>query len=341
VPDKPSAEFPIDAELIRGLLAVQARLVIPDASDLPLEKAAEGWDSEVWRLGDDYAVRLPRRAIAAPLVRHEQAVLPGVAERLAPTGVRVPAPVVRGVAAHGYPWPWSVVPWIEGQRAMDVPAAERDAWAGTLANALGALHVEAPDDHPANPFRGHPLATRSDSVEERLDALQDAGTLDAASATALRGIWRAGASAPVWRGPALWIHGDLHPGNLVAHEGALAGIIDFGDVTAGDPAYDLAVAWLAFDAEGRSRFITATGSRYDASTWRRAHAWAVAVVLMLLAHSDDNPDYFRLGWDAAAEVLAESPASRHPTIRVEHARGISERSACRRLGSSSARVTAT
>ncbi|MFE5410594.1 aminoglycoside phosphotransferase family protein [Microbacterium sp. NPDC056569] len=304
MPDKPAAEISIDTALIRGLLADQAESAMPGVAALPLEKVAEGWDSDVWRLGDEYAVRLPRRALAAPLVLHEQAVLPTVAERLSALGVRVPAPVIDGVAGRGYPWAWSVVPWIDGVSAIEESPAERGEWAGTLARALDGLHVDAPADHPVNPFRGNPLATRAEAVEERLRTLQTAATIDARSASALRGVWRAGVSAAPWDRAPVWIHGDLHPGNLVSREGALAGIIDFGDVTAGDPAYDLAVAWLAFDAAGRERFITAAGARYDADVWVRAHAWAAAVVLMLLAHSDDNPAYFALGRDAAAEVIA-------------------------------------
>lgn len=306
MPDKPAAEVSFDTALIRGLLADQALATIPDATGLPLRKVAEGWDSEVWRLGGEYAVRLPRRALAAPLILHEQAVLPGVAERLAPLDVRVPAPVVAGVAGHGYPWAWSVVPWIDGVSALDQPRAERGEWADTLARALVALHADAPEDHPVNPFRGVPLAARTGAVEERLRTLRAGGLLDDTSADAVHALWQAGLEAAAWDRTPVWIHGDLHPGNLVARDGALAGIIDFGDVTAGDPAYDLAVAWLAFDAAGRERFITAAGSAYDADVWVRAHAWAAAVVLMLLAHSDDNPAYFALGRDAATEVLADA-----------------------------------
>ncbi|WP_194398153.1 aminoglycoside phosphotransferase family protein [Microbacterium atlanticum] len=307
MPDRPAAEVRIDRDLIRDLLAGQAEAAIPGASALPLAKVAEGWDSEIWRLGARHAVRLPRRAAAAPLVLHEQLVLPGIAERLAASGVRVPAPLVAGSPAAGYPWAWSVVPWIEGARAMDEPVSLRGAWAETLARTLAALHVEAPPGYPLNPYRGVPLETRSDAVAERLTVLRAAETLSTASAQALDAVWRTGVAAAPWMRPAVWLHGDLHPGNLVVRDGRLSGIIDFGDVTAGDPAYDLAVAWLAFDAGGRARFRAATGERYDLATWRRAHAWAAAVALMLLAHSDDDPAYFALGRDAAAEVVSDRP----------------------------------
>ena len=307
MPDKPSAEIRIDAGLVRALVASQATQLLPDASSLELERIAEGWDSEVWRLGDELAVRLPRRQLAAPLVLNEQRVLPGIARRLAATGVRVPEPIVAGVPGSGFPWAWSVVPWISGARGLDIPRATRTGWAPTLAEVLRSLHVAAPADHPVNPVRGRPLETRDAVFHERLDGLVRAGTLDADAVDELERIWRTGVSTPAWSQPPVWIHGDLHPGNLVARGGALEGIIDFGDVTAGDPAYDLGIAWLAFDAAGRDAFIAATGAHYDAATWRRAHAWAAAVIVALLTHSDDAPDYAALARAAMREVFASRP----------------------------------
>src|SRR6478735_691600 len=148
MPDKPNAEFPIDADLVQALVVAQAGPRIPDAAALPLRKVAEGWDSEIWRLGDAFAVRLPRRELAASLVLNEQRVLPGIAHRLAPLGVPVPAPVVSGAPADAYPWAWSIVPWIEGERGLDVPRAERGGWTELLAAALVALHADAPEDFP-------------------------------------------------------------------------------------------------------------------------------------------------------------------------------------------------
>ncbi|GAA5199062.1 aminoglycoside phosphotransferase family protein [Microbacterium jejuense] len=307
MPDKPAAEVHIDAALVRRLVTEQAPALI-DIVDGRLEKVSEGWDSEIWRLGEAHAVRLPRRELAAPLVVNEQRVLPAIAARLARLGVAVPAPVVCGVPSDDYPWSWSVVPWIEGERGLDVPRAARGGWVELLAASLIALHAEAPADFPVNPVRGRPLATRDAAFEERLGTARATGALDAATADALGEIWHAGLDAPDWNLPPVWIHGDLHPGNLLSRDGALAAVIDFGDVTAGDPAYDLGVAWLAFDAPARARFIAATGDRYDVATWRRAHAWAAAVVLILLVHSDDNPDYLALATDAVAQVLADAPA---------------------------------
>src|SRR3954454_9287975 len=170
MPDKPRAEFSIDATLVRALLTEQGgdRFGGPP----PLAHTAEGWDCSVWRLGEEWAVRLPRRALAAPLVLHEQRVLPAIADRIAPTGIRVPAPLLHGRPAAGYPWPWSVVPWIDGTQGIDVARPERGPWARPLAAALGALHMPAPGDHPINAFRGVPLVDRSAAVGDRITGLR-------------------------------------------------------------------------------------------------------------------------------------------------------------------------
>ena len=76
----------------------------------------------------------------------------------------------------------------------------------------------------------------------------------------LRGVVDDGLRAARWSRPPVWLHGDPHPWNLVHRDGRLAGLVDFGDVCAGDPASDLAGAWLAFDADQRSRFRAVVGT---------------------------------------------------------------------------------
>ncbi len=48
-------EAEITADLVRVLLEEQH----PDLADLPVRLGARGWDNQLWRLGDDLAVRLP------------------------------------------------------------------------------------------------------------------------------------------------------------------------------------------------------------------------------------------------------------------------------------------
>jgi aminoglycoside phosphotransferase (APT) family kinase protein len=292
--DSPAAERTLTEDELRELL----RPAVGELANLPLTMIAEGWDNAIWKLGSELAVRVPRRERAAPLIQHEQFALPMIGPRLAALGVRVPVPAFRGAPTDSFPWPWSIVPWIEGDHALGRPRPRNTAWASHLAQALMALHRPAPDDAPQNPVRGVPLRQRDAAIRRRLAAVP------APQRDGLTVLWEQGLSADS-SCERVWVHGDLHPGNLLVHDDGLIALIDFGDVTAGDPAYDLAGSWLAFDAAGRERFTAATGDRYDAATWVRAKAWAAAVAAILHDASDDRPDHGELGRSTALELLSE------------------------------------
>jgi aminoglycoside phosphotransferase (APT) family kinase protein len=71
------------------------------------------------------------------------------------------------------------------------------------------------------------------------------------------------------------VHGDLYARHvLVGEDGALAGVIDWGDLHAGDPALDLAVGDLLFDDDDLAAFFAAYG-RVDPRTKERARYRAV------------------------------------------------------------------
>ncbi|GGW65555.1 hypothetical protein GCM10010320_53520 [Streptomyces caelestis] len=52
----------------------------------------------------------------------------------------------------------------------------------------------------------------------------------------------------------MWLHGDLHPANMLTADGTFCGVIDFGDLCAGDPALDLAAAWILLPDGPADRF---------------------------------------------------------------------------------------
>jgi aminoglycoside phosphotransferase (APT) family kinase protein len=271
----PAAEVPVSVDLVRRLLDEQH----PDLAGLPVEVLANGWDNLVCRLGKDFLVRLPRRAMAAELVAHEQRWLPELAGRLP---LPVPAPVRVGRPTSRYPWSWSVVPFFPGRMAARSEPDDLRSAAEVLGGFLGALHAPAPAEAPVNPFRGIPLAGRAEGV---LTGLAHVGPADRAAA--LR-IWEAAVAAPAWDGPPLWLHGDLHPANILVDRGRISAVIDFGDITSGDPATDLSVAWMLFTPEQRAALRQAYG-RADDATWERARGWALALSLVFLTHSADNP----------------------------------------------------
>ena len=65
-------------DLVRALLQAQH----PDLADLELRDVNGGWDNQLWRLGDELAVRMPRTERAPALLAVEQTWLPVVSERL-------------------------------------------------------------------------------------------------------------------------------------------------------------------------------------------------------------------------------------------------------------------
>jgi len=276
----PPAEVRIDADLVRRLLESQH----PDLLPADVTLVDEGWDNVTYRVGATRAVRLPRRELAVQLLLNEQRWLPVLAPRV---GLEAPVPVSVGRPSDLFPWPWSVVPWIEGATAEACSLSSESGEA--LAGALRALHVAAPDEAPPNPFRGVPLAARREAVEERLEGLG----LDA-----LRPLWSDALEAEP-SSVRVWLHGDLHPRNAIVRGGRLVGLLDWGDLTAGDPATDLACAWMLFDPDGREAFLEAYAP--SAEEYARAVGWAVNFAS---AHLDSaEPRHVAIG-RAIAEQLS-------------------------------------
>jgi hypothetical protein len=61
----------------------------------------------------------------------------------------------------------------------------------------------------------------------------------------------------------------------------LAGVIDFGEMCAGDPATDLSAAWILLPAGAAKRFFDAYED-VDEATIARARGWAVYRALGLI-----------------------------------------------------------
>lgn len=294
--DRPAAEVVVDEALVRRLLADQ----VPAFADLPLSLVGTGWDNVIHHLGGDWSVPVPRREAAAQLIVNEQQWLPVLAPRLP---LAVPVPFHAGHPTTYFPWAWNVLPWFVGQPAATHPPHDLTQAASDLAEFLDALHVPAPSDAPINLVRGGSHAARLERITQRIIDVGASGRLGSTDVAELVRLWQLLAAAPAYEGPPVWLHGDLHAQNLLTHAGRLAAVIDFGDMTAGDPATDLAIAWILFDPPSRARFHDLLA--VDAATWTRAMAWALSFAVMYIGAGADDPAMDGMGRWTLAQVLQD------------------------------------
>jgi len=197
--------------------------------------------------------------------------------RLAPhLPLAIPVPLAVGEPGFGYPWPWLVSRWLDGQVATAEALADSAEAAAELAGFLTALHRFAPMEVLAlatgDDLRTSPLADRDQATRIAIAAVD--GVFDT---TVLTRLWDAALSAPGWDRPPVWVHGDFHTGNLLTTGRRICAVIDWGGLAIGDPACDLVVAFTLMSARSRAAFRATLGA--DDSTWTRGRGWALATGL--------------------------------------------------------------
>ena len=271
----------ITERLLRDLLNEQH----PDLAGLPLRFVEGGWGNQMWQLGDRLALRVQHMATDHDQQLKERRWLPLLAPHLP---LPIPVPVRHGSPSQRSPRIWTVMTWVPGEPADLEPITRCEHAAHVLARFLRALHVPAPANGPSD-TTGHGAHPKDSTAGFHyfLDSL-DAAAIGSDAAD-LHAIWADAAAAPAWAGRPLWVHGDLHPANVTTVDGTLAGVIDFDALFTGDPAADLAAAWVLLPAGGASHFFTAYGQADDA-TIRRARGLAVlkSLFLMLMGQNGDR-----------------------------------------------------
>jgi aminoglycoside phosphotransferase (APT) family kinase protein len=268
----------IDSELVRRLVATQ----FPQWKDLPVRPVASGgWDNRTFHLGESMLVRLPSAANYASQVEKEHRWLPMLAPLLP---IRIPEPLAHGDPGEGYPWGWSIYGWLKGETAATATIDNLREFAASLAHFLIALQgVDTTGGPPPGPhsfFRGASLTNYDDETRKAIIVLKD--KIDVAAATK---VWEAGL-ASTWQHAPVWVHGDISTGNLLVGDGRLSAVIDFGQLTVGDPACDLAITWTFFEGEAREIFRSMLP--LDIGTWDRARAWTLWKALTVAA-GNTNP----------------------------------------------------
>ncbi len=282
--------------LVERLIASQ----FPRWKDLLIRPVAQsGWDNRTFHLGKEMIIRMPSAAEYEPQVVKEHHWLP----RLAPLlPLRIPEPLALGRPDRGYSWKWSIYRWIEGIECSSATIIDVCEFATDLADFLFALqHIDStggPLSGIHSFYRGGSLAVYDEEVHKSLTILKDR-----LHVSAVAEVWAAALSTS-WNRPPVWVHGDISLGNLLIKNGALYAVIDFGQLSLGDPACDLVIAWTFFKDYAREIFRTRLG--LDAGTWARGRGWALWKALITAADLIE-PNNFESTqcWCIIDEVLAD------------------------------------
>ena len=233
----------IDVALARRLIDRQ----FPQWSALPIaEVEVDGWDNRTFRLGSELPSACRAGTGTPQQVDKEQRWLPVLAPQLP---LPIPTPVAQGAPDAGFPYPWSVYRWLDGELASRARIDDLTAFATTPRRVPERAGPRRRDRRPAarehNFFRGGPLATYEQEALEAIDALGDEVPRDAV----LR-AWD-DAMSTTWDRDPVWLHGDVAVGNLLVRDGRLAAVLDFGSSGVGDPACDLVIAWTFLPGASR------------------------------------------------------------------------------------------
>ncbi len=255
----------IDIQLVEKLVRSQ----FPKWNSHPIKPVQlSGTGNYSFRLGDSMIIRLPRTPRHAQQVEKEYTWLPKIKSYLP-----LPIPEVLGVGkpGEGYPWNWVIYNWFEGEPLASSPVSDLKLLAEDLAHFFSKLHnidfKEGPLPGIQGSNRGGPLTDHDLEMRAGIATLKK--RMDVSKVVA---IWEKALKAPKQTTP-IWIHGDVSSSNILVQNGRLSAVIDFGQLTRGDPAYDFACAWIFLDKEARRHFRKILN--IDDDTWARSHAWGL------------------------------------------------------------------
>lgn len=288
-------EVDTDPSLVQRLVAGR----FPEWAELSIEPVfPRGTDNANYRLGSDKLVRLPRQADKVEGLERELEWLPRL-ERHLP--LAIPEALGRGEPAEGFPFPWAVFAWVEGENVQVGEIRDPRQTAVELAELILALRAVDATDAPPGLRRG---------TLRELDGwvLSRAAKLPAAyGADELLAGWKEALQAPAWDGPATWCHCDLDLRNIVFVDGRPGAVLDWGWAGAGDPASDAATAWKVLPAEGRDAFWEALGA--DEAEIARARGWTLMQCAGALSYytPENNPALYFEAERWLSEILGAAP----------------------------------
>jgi aminoglycoside phosphotransferase (APT) family kinase protein len=283
-------------EISDELAAALVREQHPDLADLDISRRYVFDDHLTIRLGDDLCLNLP--------------TVPNLGEAMASTAEWLdlvssewsfPAgtPVRLGEPTADYPFPWQIAHWIPGSNAAVLPFT-REA-AAPLGSALRQIHSIAPAWAPPSEEAGTSLSRQRKTWHTLTALLRDAigprgNSIDPAP---LSVRWEKAVDTVI-DSPSRWTHGNLDPRYVSSNRGLFGGISSWWTFGAGDPAADIAAAFLLIHRDDEAVFLESYGKVSRATRERVAGYWLLRV---LRYSTSSNPFLWRLGWERLDELI--------------------------------------
>ncbi|MED1782042.1 phosphotransferase [Brevibacillus fortis] len=279
------ADWEVSEPLASALIFRQ----FPQLSSMPIKLIGCGWDNVVFRVGDDYVFRFPRRNVAVELIKKEGVLLPMLAAFLT---LPYPKPVFYGEPSNDYPFPFLGYTFVPGTFPKGLTDEQRASSAVALATFLKRLHA-FPSEHARENGGGHDhrnlldIAQRKEKMQTFLSTLAvHISDEDRDAIANYLGQVLINRISP----REVLLHGDLHVKNMLVDEaGQISGIIDWGDLNVGHPGADLNVVYSFLPPHARQSFFHAYGE-VDEETKILARMMAVYIPMLLWMQAIDNHD---------------------------------------------------
>lgn len=279
------ADWEVSEPLIRTLILRQ----FPQLSSMPIKLIGCGWDNMVFRVGDDFVFRFPRRNVAVELIKKEGMLLPMLAAFLT---IPYPKPVFYGEPTTDYPFSFLGYTYLPGTFPKGLTDEQRASSAVALATFLKSLHAFPPQRARENGIeQDHrnllDIAKRKAKIQTFLStlAVHISGEDRDAIANYLGQVVIDRISPRE-----VLLHGDLHVKNMLVDEaGQISGIIDWGDLNVGHPGADLNVVYSFLPPHARQSFFQVYGE-VDEETKILARMMAVYIPMLLWMQAIDHKD---------------------------------------------------
>jgi aminoglycoside phosphotransferase (APT) family kinase protein len=265
--------------------AVARRVIgqrFPELQMDSLKHIGTGWDNSAFLVNEQFVFRLPRRKTGGELMLIEYRSLRHLNQF--PLPLSIPNPCFFSDTEDDFPYAVAGYPIIPGwtAEAVEWSVEERTICAHQLGNFLSELH-KVPTEVP---FAVTDNMRRADLTYRLPKILAESNF----APEPFRELARTIAQMPLWDRPLVWLHGDLYSRHVVVNDQkSVIGLIDFGDTHLGDPALDIAIAWMFLPKEGRRIFREIYGD-IDEATWQRARFRTMNHIVILHAYAQDKSD---------------------------------------------------